>query len=98
MRAEPKVSAHGLSTVPASASPLNGIVEIAPDQFRPDELIHKALSARNDPRDVTTDPHASYLGIVPSEAPSSSDTAHSSSRPDSPTGSLLADSAAPSRA
>jgi NADH dehydrogenase FAD-containing subunit len=49
------------------ASPLDGIVEMArPDQFRLDELVHKALTARNDPRDVTTDPHATSLGIVPS--------------------------------
>ena len=68
MRADPKANTRGLPTLPALASPLNGIVEIAgPDQFRLDELIHKALRARNDPRDVTTDPHASYFGIVPSE-------------------------------
>jgi hypothetical protein len=67
MRAEPKANTRGLPTLPALASPLNGIVEIArPDQFRLDELVHKALRARNDPRDVTTDPHATYLGIVPS--------------------------------
>ena len=68
MRADPKANTRGLPTLPASASPLNGIVEIAgPDQFRLDELMHQALRARNDPRDVTTDPHASYFGIVPSE-------------------------------
>ena len=68
MRADPKANTRGLPTLSALASPLNGIVEIAgPDQFHLDELIHKALRARNDPRDVTTDPHASYLGIVPSE-------------------------------
>src|SRR5207248_11487407 len=49
-------------------SPLNGIVEIAgPDQFRLDELIRKGLKARNDPREVITDPHARYFGIGPSE-------------------------------
>jgi hypothetical protein len=68
MRADPKANTRGLPTLSALASPLNGIVEIAgPDQFRLDELIQKALRARNDPRDVTTDPHASYFGIVPSE-------------------------------
>jgi uncharacterized protein YbjT (DUF2867 family) len=49
-------------------SPLNGIVEIAgPDQFRLDELIREGLKARNDPREVVTDPHARYFGIAPSE-------------------------------
>jgi hypothetical protein len=68
MQADPKANTRGLPTLLVLASPLNGIVEIAgPDQFRLDELIHKALRARNDPRDVTTDPHASYFGIVPSE-------------------------------
>jgi hypothetical protein len=67
MLAEPKANTRGFPTFPALASPLNGIVEIAgPDQFRLNEIIHKALRARNDPSDVTTDPHASYFGIVPS--------------------------------
>ena len=45
MRADPKANTRGLPKLPAPASPLNGIVEIAgPDQFRLDELIHKALS------------------------------------------------------
>lgn len=48
--------------------PLNRIVEIAgPDQFRLDELIRGVLRARNDPREVITDPHARYFGITPSE-------------------------------
>jgi uncharacterized protein YbjT (DUF2867 family) len=52
----------------ASAPPLNGIVEIAgPDQFRLDELIRGVLAARNDPREVITDPRARYFGISPSE-------------------------------
>jgi hypothetical protein len=68
MWADPKANTRGLSALSALASPLNGIVEIAgPDQFRFDELIHKAPRARNDPRDVTTGPHASYFGIVRSE-------------------------------
>lgn len=47
----------------ATASPLNGTIEIAgPEQFRFDELVRKALSARNDPRQVVTDSHAPYFG------------------------------------
>src|SRR5437867_2375497 len=47
-------------------SPVNGIVEIAgPDQFRLDALIRGRLSAIADPREVITDPHASYFGITP---------------------------------
>jgi uncharacterized protein YbjT (DUF2867 family) len=52
----------------AAAPPLNGIVEIAgPDQFRLDELIRGVLAARNDTREVITDPQARYFGISPSE-------------------------------
>ena len=52
----------------AVGPPLNGIVEIAgPEQFRLDELIRGALKARNDPREVITDPHARYYGIAVSE-------------------------------
>ena len=44
-------------------SPVNGIVEVAgPEQFRLDELIRRALSARHDPRDVISDPNARYFG------------------------------------
>ena len=40
------------------------LVEIAgPEQFRLDELIRGAPKARDDPRDVTTDPDARYFGI-----------------------------------
>ena len=47
---------------------LNGIVEVAgPEQFRLDELIRDQLTAQNDPREVITDPEASYFGIRPSE-------------------------------
>ena len=47
----------------ATASPLNGIVEVAgPEQFRFDELIRMDLSARKDPREVVADPHARYFG------------------------------------
>ena len=52
----------------AVGPPLNGIVEIAgPDQFRLDELIRDLLKARDDAREVITDPHARYFGIAPSE-------------------------------
>lgn len=59
--------ASALSEVVVSP-PLNGIVEIAgPDQFRLDELIRATLRARNDPREVITDPNARYFGIAPSD-------------------------------
>jgi uncharacterized protein YbjT (DUF2867 family) len=52
----------------AIGPPLNRTVEIGgPEQFRLDELIRRALKARNDPREVVADPHASYYGITPSE-------------------------------
>jgi uncharacterized protein YbjT (DUF2867 family) len=52
----------------AEDSPVNGIVEIAgPEQFRLDELIRSVLKERNDPREVVTDPKASYYGITPQE-------------------------------
>ena len=60
MAADDVASAVGRVSVGA---PLNGIVEIAgPQQFRFDELIRKALAARNDPRHVIADPHAPYFG------------------------------------
>jgi hypothetical protein len=44
-------------------SPLNGRVEVAgPEQYRMDEFFQQALAARNDPREVVTDPHARYFG------------------------------------
>jgi uncharacterized protein YbjT (DUF2867 family) len=47
----------------AVGSPVNGIVEVAgPDKFRMDELVRQALKARNDPRQVVTDPEALYFG------------------------------------
>jgi uncharacterized protein YbjT (DUF2867 family) len=47
----------------AAGAPLNGMVETAgPDRFRFDELIRQALRARNDPREVITDPRAGYYG------------------------------------
>ena len=52
----------------AIAPPLSGITEIAgPEQFRLDELIRGGLTARNDPREVITDPHAPYYGIAVSQ-------------------------------
>ena len=47
----------------AASAPLNGILEIAgPDLLRMDEFIRRGLKARNDPREVVTDPHARYFG------------------------------------
>jgi uncharacterized protein YbjT (DUF2867 family) len=49
-------------------SPVNGTVEVAgPQQFRLEELIRRDLSARQDPRDVITDPDARYFGARLSE-------------------------------
>jgi hypothetical protein len=99
MRAEPKANTRASVTLPALASPLNGMVEIAGiDQFRLDERIHEALSAPNDPPDVTTVPHASCLEVVPSEAPSSSETARDRQDTIRRLSQLLHGSAATSRA
>ena len=47
----------------AVGTPVNGTVEIAgPDLFRLDDLIRRDLAARNDPREVISDPHARYFG------------------------------------
>jgi uncharacterized protein YbjT (DUF2867 family)/quercetin dioxygenase-like cupin family protein len=47
----------------AVGTPVNGTVEIAgPERFRLDELIRRNLAARNDPREVISDPHARYFG------------------------------------
>jgi uncharacterized protein YbjT (DUF2867 family) len=52
----------------AVGTPANGIVEIAgPEQFRLDELIREGLKARQDSREVVTDPHALYFGAMLSE-------------------------------
>jgi uncharacterized protein YbjT (DUF2867 family) len=52
----------------AVGSPLNDVVEIAgPEQFRLDELIRRVLNARNDPREVISDPEAPYYGITVTE-------------------------------
>ena len=52
----------------AVGTPVDGIVEVAgPEQFRLDELIRRRLAASGDPREVVTDPNASYFGITPGE-------------------------------
>ncbi|TDC50718.1 SDR family oxidoreductase [Jiangella ureilytica] len=49
----------------AVGSPLNGIEEIAgPERFRLDELVRTTLAARQDPREVRTDPSARYFGAT----------------------------------
>jgi len=49
----------------AAGAPVNGIVEIAgPEQFRLDDLVRVALSARQDPREVLADPSARYFGAI----------------------------------
>lgn len=48
----------------ALVAPVNGTIEIAgPESFPIDQLIRKYLSAKNDPRNVVTDPTARYFGI-----------------------------------
>jgi uncharacterized protein YbjT (DUF2867 family) len=47
----------------AVGTPLGGRIEIAgPREYRMDEFFRRALAARNDPREVLTDPHAHYFG------------------------------------
>ena len=49
-------------------SPVNGTVEIGgPDQFCLDALARRALAAFQDPREVISDPNATYYGIHVSE-------------------------------
>src|SRR3954452_7139795 len=65
VRFQPLASADVAKAVARTAvgAPLNGIVEVAgPEQFRMDELIGKALAARNDPRTVIADANALYFG------------------------------------
>jgi uncharacterized protein YbjT (DUF2867 family) len=53
----------------AAGTPAGGIVEIAgPKPFRFDELIRRALSARDDPRQIVVDPDARYFGAALSGA------------------------------
>jgi uncharacterized protein YbjT (DUF2867 family) len=52
----------------AMSTPMNRTVEIGgPEQFRLDELIRRDLAAREDPREVVSDPNARYYGIAVSE-------------------------------
>jgi uncharacterized protein YbjT (DUF2867 family) len=65
MAADDVASAVGRVAV---GPPLNRTVEIAgPEQFRLDELVHRVLVTRNDPREVVADTNARYYGISPSE-------------------------------
>lgn len=52
----------------AAGNPLNGTLEIAgPDSYRMDDFFRKGLKAKNDPREVVTDPEATYFGTKLSE-------------------------------
>ena len=52
----------------ATGAPVNGTVEIGgPEKFRLDELARQFLAAQKDPREVVTDPSASYYGVMVSE-------------------------------
>jgi len=52
----------------ATGAPVNGTVEIGgPEKFGLDELARQYLAARKDPREVVTDPNASYYGVKVSE-------------------------------
>jgi uncharacterized protein YbjT (DUF2867 family) len=52
----------------AVGAPVNGRVDVGgPERYRMDEFFRRALAARNDPREVVTDPHAVYFGISPAE-------------------------------
>jgi uncharacterized protein YbjT (DUF2867 family) len=52
----------------ATGAPANGMVEIGgPEKFQLDELVRQYLAASKDPREVVTDPKASYYGVEVSE-------------------------------
>jgi uncharacterized protein YbjT (DUF2867 family) len=52
----------------ATGAPVNGTVEAGgPEKFRLDDLAGKYLAANKDPREVVTDPKASYYGVELSE-------------------------------
>jgi uncharacterized protein YbjT (DUF2867 family) len=52
----------------ATDPPVNGTIEIGgPEQFRLDELARRFLAARQDLREVISDPHGRYYGIEVSE-------------------------------
>jgi len=49
----------------AEAQPLNGTVDLAgPEPIRMDELVRRFLRAKNDAREVITDPNARYYGLL----------------------------------
>jgi len=65
MAADDVASAVGRIAV---GTPVNGTVEVAgPERFRLDELMRRALTASNDPREVVADPNARYYGAKLSE-------------------------------
>jgi len=48
----------------AVGPPVNGTVEVGgPERFRLDELVRHFLAARQDPREVISDPQARYYGV-----------------------------------
>ena len=52
----------------AMGAPVNARVQIGgPERFAMDAFFRDALAARNDPREVVTDPHARYFGTEVSE-------------------------------
>ncbi|GAB3353973.1 SDR family oxidoreductase [Amycolatopsis echigonensis] len=62
------IAAEDVAVVVAQAAgepPVGGIVEIGgPDVLPMDEWIRRVLTARKDPREVVTDPEATYFGAV----------------------------------
>jgi uncharacterized protein YbjT (DUF2867 family) len=49
----------------ATAEPRNDMIEHAgPELLRLDEVVRRVMEAQNDPREVTTDPHARYFGAL----------------------------------
>src|SRR5262245_15946487 len=60
MGAEDVASAVARTSI---GSPVNGITEVGgPEPWRFDEIIGRVLTARHDPRQVISDPHARYYG------------------------------------
>ena len=52
----------------ATGAPVNGMIEIGgPEKFHLDELVRKYFAGTKDPREVVTDPKASYYGVPVSE-------------------------------
>jgi uncharacterized protein YbjT (DUF2867 family) len=52
----------------ATSTPVNGTIEVeGPEQYHLDGLIRRELAARNDRREVISDPGARYYGIAVSE-------------------------------